>query len=88
MSDVQYDSGGEEFARPFQTPEQKASWTDSLVAKGFVRDRAHAEYVLIGVCIVAIVVAFLFFRFTGGALEGTDISRLVAPPPGAKTMPR
>lgn len=68
---VQFQNQGEEFGAPPR--ESGTDLTGALVAWGLVSSRKEAQYVMIGVAILAFIVAVFFF---GRAVAGGD-----APPP-------
>ena len=65
MSDLRFDSGENEFGRPPQYA-QGNDLADKLVAWGLVGDKQQATYLLIGIGVIALVVA-LFFMMGGGS---------------------
>jgi hypothetical protein len=64
MADVQFDSDQtNEFGTP---PPQKEDFASKLVATGLVKDRKQAEYAMIGLAIIVIIIAFFVYRAAGG----------------------
>ncbi|MBI5644716.1 hypothetical protein HY970_01325 [Candidatus Kaiserbacteria bacterium] len=66
MSDLQFDTPDNEFGRP---PEAKPGFdiTGKLVEWGLVSSRQEAQYVLIGVGVLALIAAFFFMRSGGSS---------------------
>lgn len=62
MSDVRFENQGEEYGAP---PQESSGFdlTGTMVQWGLVPSRTEAQYVLIGIAIVAFFVA-VFFLFT------------------------
>ncbi len=60
MSEMQFDTPDDEFGRP---PEQKPGIDimGKLVSWGLAKDRQQAQYVLLGVAVVAIVLALIIY---------------------------
>jgi hypothetical protein len=67
MTDLQFDNQTNEFGRP---PEASNGFdiTGKLINWGFVSNRKEAEYVLIGVAVVALLAAFFFYKSSAGSL--------------------
>ncbi len=69
MADIQFE-GEQEFARPAVTRE--SGGLIALVQKwGFAKDNHQAEYVLLGIAVVAVIAAIFVFSMSGSS----------APPP-------
>lgn len=67
MSDLQFNTGENEFGAPPQAP-QGTDMASRLVQWGLVSDRQQATYALIGIGVLALVVAFFLIRSSGGDL--------------------
>lgn len=67
MSDLRFDTGDNEFATSRETP-QGVDITGKLVAWGLVSDKQQASYVLIGIAVLAFIIAFFFIRASGSDL--------------------
>lgn len=67
MSDLRFDTQDNEFGAP---PQQSQGFdlASKLVQWGIVADRQQATYALIGLAILALVVAFFLIRSSGGDL--------------------
>lgn len=67
MADLQFENQTNEFGRP---PEASGGFdiTGKLISWGLVSNRKEAEYLLIGVAVVALLAAFFFYRSTAGSL--------------------
>ena len=67
-SGVRFENQGEEFGRP---PQEKEGFDilGKLVSWGLVSNRAEAQYVLMAVIVVALLIAvyFLYQAFAGGS---------------------
>lgn len=65
MSDIQFDSGENEFGAPMQ---QKRGFdlSGKLIAWGLVSDRKQADYVLIFVAVAALVIAYVVYKSLSG----------------------
>lgn len=64
MADVQFDSDQtNEFGKP---PQQKADFASKIISWGLVSSRKQAEYAMIGLAIVIIIIAFFVYRAAGG----------------------
>ena len=63
---IKFDTPADEFGRP---PQQSmgADITGKLIKWGFVATRQEAQYVLIGVAIVALVLAYVLYGRLGGS---------------------
>ena len=72
---VQFDNQGDEYGRP---PQRSSGFdlTGKIVQWGLVRSRDEAQYVLIAVAVVALLVAGFFVFHSGG-------SSVPPPPPVA-----
>mgnify|MGYP003394611279 CR=1 FL=1 len=72
MSDIQFETGQNEFSRP---PTESGGFdiAGKLVAWGLVSNRQEATYVLIALGVLALILAFFLIRSSG--------SDLPAPPP-------
>jgi hypothetical protein len=76
MSEMQFDTEQQnEFGRPPEL-EKGSDWTGKLIAWGFASNRQQAEYVMIAVGIVLLVVAYFLYRGIGG---GSDVPPLLPP---------
>lgn len=60
MSDLQYDSSQNEFGRP-PVQEKGVDITGKIVQWGLASNRQQAEYVLIGVGVVALIVTYFVY---------------------------
>lgn len=67
MSDLRFDTQDNEFGAP---PQQSQGFdlAGKFVQWGIVADRQQATYALIGLAVLALVVAFFFIRSMGGDL--------------------
>ena len=64
---IKFDTPADEFGRP---PQQSAGTdlTGKLILWGFVSNRQQAQYVLAGVAVLAVILAyFLYGAFSGGS---------------------
>jgi hypothetical protein len=75
MSDVRFENQGQEFGRP--PVESGFDITGKLVSWGLVSSRAEAQYVMIGIIVLAFAGAAFFFFSLGGS---------GAPPPPPPNM--
>lgn len=64
---VQFDTPGNEFGRPPQA--SGSDMTDTLIKWGLVGSKQEAEYVLIGVAVLAIVASFLVYPMLSGSSD-------------------
>jgi len=58
MSDVQYENQG--WMQQSKQPEKKTDFTDRLVKWGVASDRKQASYILLGVALMALLIAIFF----------------------------
>jgi hypothetical protein len=67
MTDLQFDNTENEFGRP---PVASAGFdiTGKLVGWGLVSTRQQAEYVLIGLGVLVLIIAFFVYHGTGSSL--------------------
>jgi hypothetical protein len=74
MADIQFDTNADEFGAP---PQEHSGWdlTEQIVSLGLAQTKEQAEYVLIVLGLIALIVAGFFF-FSGG-------SSVPPPPPAA-----
>jgi hypothetical protein len=75
MADIQFETNPNEFGAP---PREEGGWdlTGQIVSLGLAQTREQAEYVLIGVGLIALAIGAFFF-FSGGG------SSVPPPPPVA-----
>lgn len=73
-SQVQFENQGQEFGKP--PVESGPDFTSKLVSWGLVSSRQEAQYVMIGIAVLAIVVAVFFFARSAGGNAPPP------PPPG------
>lgn len=67
MSDLRFDTGENEFGAPVQN-QQGNDFATKLVQWGLVADRQQATYVLIGIGVLALIIAFFLLRSAGSDL--------------------
>lgn len=67
MSDLRFETGDNEFATSRATP-QGTDITGKLIAWGLVSDRQQASYLLIGIAVLALIIAFFLIRSSGSDL--------------------
>ena len=68
MSDLQFDTGQNEFGRP---PEQASSFdlSGKLIQWGLVSNKQEASYVLIAVAVLALIGAYFLYSSLSGGTE-------------------
>jgi hypothetical protein len=83
MSEVVFENQGEEFGRP---PSRAAGFdlTGILVRRGVAPDRTHAEYILIGLAIAAVVLG-AFVWFSQGSSNGATQAQVDAAMRGVRS---
>ncbi len=73
MSDMQFNTEQQnEFGRP---PEVSSGtdWTAKIISWGLASNRQQAEYVMIGIAVLALVLAFFLYRgLSGGSSVPTE----------------
>jgi hypothetical protein len=77
MADIQFDTNPSEFGTP---PQGKPGWdlTGQIVSLGLAKTREQAEYLLIGVAVLAIIIAAYFlFHSGGGEMSRTPVYSLL-----------
>lgn len=63
MSNVQYDNPAEEFTAAQSAEPSRSNFMDMLVSRGIAKDSRQAQLILVGIVVVAIVVAFFAYRW-------------------------
>lgn len=79
MANIQFEEE-QQYQQQCQTGEQKPFFTRLVLATGIVSDDKHAQYVLLGVAVLILILAFMIPSFTGsGARAPTnqDIERII-----------
>lgn len=67
MTDLQFENQSNEFGQP-PVADAGADITGKLVQWGLVSSRQEAEYVLIGVGVLVLIVAYFIYHSSGGNL--------------------
>ncbi len=72
MEGIQFDEPT--YGMSTRRPQQNKGLTAWLLKKGIAKDRQQAQYILIGVAVVAVVVGFLFISQSGGEIPAPSPS--------------
>ena len=73
--DLQFNSDQQnEFGPPAQTRQQGTSLTDKLIQWGLASNAQQAQYVLIALGVIALIVAFFLMRGGGGGVPPPPIT--------------
>lgn len=76
MSDLQFNTGTDDFARP-AAPASSFDLAGKLVEWGFVSSRQEASYVLIAVVVLILLGSIFFFRSNVASYPTLDTSQTI-----------